>query len=1374
MAKVVNNFIKGKMNKDLDDRLIPNGEYRNAVNTQVSKSEGQNVGALENVLGTLKVGDFRDLAGEDDLFSIGYFADEINNRVFVFLTNNLTSSYDPSNANFIYVYNALDGVSTKLVEGAFLNFSTLFPITGVNLLEELLFFTDNRNQPRKINVSLALTNGSSYYSNEDQISVAKYNPYKTIDLYRRSADLTDPTPLGKHAYETSMYDVVSKAYPDGGVGFLDLAYTGGATSFRITKSSFTGDFKDGLTIAYIDNGVFVKTSATISSVVNAANYWTINTTGTISASNLPNNTEIIFSYNDYFDINYNGDKDFLKDKFARFSYRFKFVDGEYSIFAPFTQECFIPRQDGYFMYKINPSVGGTLTNTRPPLDVEDEEEAYRSTIVDFMENKVNKIILRIPLPLNSTQMQSDLKVEEIDILYKESDGLVVNVIETIPITRVQQQTATAVTASPVSGTTAVLNNIVGGIKIGALVSGLGITNSPTVVAFDGVSTVTLSSSQTILAGTNLTFGDSSVFEYEYQSTKPYKVLPSDELTRTYDKVPVKALAQEIISNRVVYGNYQDKHTPPNTIDYNVAVSKKSDFNLGVGGAEVQSLAASGQPDIVITNLSGVYENGAVVTANAAGIPAGTVISSISGSTLTLSQNLTNALAAGVILTFTAPSSVRYNTSIIEYPNSSLKQKRNYQVGVVLSDRYGRQSTVVLSDTSSSVTFNNEQYLGSTVFSDYITSEVTALDWPGNSLKMIFNTPISGAATGLYNGDPTSSDYNPLGWYSYKIVVKQTEQEYYNVYLPGVMAAYPEDPTKELGKTSHTVLINDNINKVPRDLTEVGPEQKLFRSSIILHGRVENLNSSVVDENNIQYYPGILSPTVSVIATDNDLFNGNDVRDFVPAAEFYSVASNPLIARITTPSKQYGIPAVLTTAEITANSPANRITVANSSPDATASNCIRPGMTITGPGVPPGTTITTIVSATTFELSQDITATITPATTYTFSPTQLTAGGLPGGTRYINMPQLAVMETDGVDSNLDIFWETTTTGLISELNQAILGGTADSVSIDSFNASLFTEDLAVNNNILSANFKILDQFGNSVNYQATTPPQVQLEKVEDFNNPPNDVTSKFELVNAVTTPGLPGQYNIKLLDAMYYSYQHETKDTFNFIFKVNYPNGVETLLSQSPVALINKPPKIFGGSPIAQITCGTAASNETWIPGDAGNPADGTFKTLQGQNGAIGLTGLANKDLTWSITVVKDGVDYGPAGENYVKIDQSAVNIYWQGKFYFNGGNPPNDMADGAYACTATIQDAGGSTCTTTFTLNIDRTPCYTFTYVSTNDGTNLGSFTITDCDGDPTASTPNIINNGNLYSICARSMSAAGLVYFTQQPLNSPLSVCNN
>ena len=43
--------------------------------------------------------------------------------------------------------------------------------------------------------------------------------------------------------------------------------------------------------------------------------------------------------------------------------------------------------------------------------------------------------------------------------------------------------------------------------------------------------------------------DSNVFEYTYNSTKPFKTLPSNEITRVYDKVPVKALGQEIISNR---------------------------------------------------------------------------------------------------------------------------------------------------------------------------------------------------------------------------------------------------------------------------------------------------------------------------------------------------------------------------------------------------------------------------------------------------------------------------------------------------------------------------------------------------------------------------------------------------------------------------------------------------------------------------------------------------------------------------------------------------------------------------------------------------------------------------------------------------------
>ena len=57
MAEIKNSFLRSKMNKDLDDRLIPNGEYRDAQNISVGKSESDDIGALENVLGNTIVYD---------------------------------------------------------------------------------------------------------------------------------------------------------------------------------------------------------------------------------------------------------------------------------------------------------------------------------------------------------------------------------------------------------------------------------------------------------------------------------------------------------------------------------------------------------------------------------------------------------------------------------------------------------------------------------------------------------------------------------------------------------------------------------------------------------------------------------------------------------------------------------------------------------------------------------------------------------------------------------------------------------------------------------------------------------------------------------------------------------------------------------------------------------------------------------------------------------------------------------------------------------------------------------------------------------------------------------------------------------------------
>ena len=113
MPEIKNTFLRSKMNKTLDSRLIPNGEYRDAKNVSISRSEGADVGALENILGNRKLTSLKTDLGllEDakNLFRydeveglvilngldiIGYFMDVSNDRIFLFLTDYADSSND--------------------------------------------------------------------------------------------------------------------------------------------------------------------------------------------------------------------------------------------------------------------------------------------------------------------------------------------------------------------------------------------------------------------------------------------------------------------------------------------------------------------------------------------------------------------------------------------------------------------------------------------------------------------------------------------------------------------------------------------------------------------------------------------------------------------------------------------------------------------------------------------------------------------------------------------------------------------------------------------------------------------------------------------------------------------------------------------------------------------------------------------------------------------------------------------------------------------------------------------------------------------------------------------------------------------------------
>lgn len=563
------------MNKSLDDRLLPEGEYRDALNVQITKNEGNgsDIGALHNVKSNELAHTALGLSSSYNV--IGAFFDDKNNTIYYFVTNSSTS-------HRIYKYTP-GGQPVIIVTGSWLKFDKDFPITGVNVLENYLFWTDNNNQPRRINLDLA---DGTYYNSEEKVSVVKYAPYLPPE---------------------------------------------------------------------------------------------------ISAMN--NNTSILSRE--------------IEEKFVRFAYRYKFEDNTYSIISPFSPIAFQPKD-------------GDIDNNGN-VSIDDENDIHTTSEYKGMVNGINEVELKIDVPDN-------LGITHIDILYKETDSPAIRILNTKKYSDVDQ----------------VNNELV----------------------------------------------------YTYKSELPKSTLPERQLTRVYDNAPVKALAQEIVGNRLIYGNIQLGHD----VDDNIC-----DYEITYGP-----------------------RNNNVLTRH------------------------------------------------------SIKQRRTYEVGIVFSDKFGRTSPVILSDTSTiHVEAKDSDFDNSTFF--------------GDSLKIVFK-PVNenGANVAVKNAyHPTD---NPLGWYSYKIVVKQSEQEYYNVYTSGVLN-YSKD---------YIELINDNVNKVPRDSANYNLQNdKVASSDVKLYPKVLN----VYNDFNFggDYAKSINSDaaliSVSAIGTPTDLNLKTDTTSAITGMP--NANENPLMARLST-------------------------------------------------------------------------------------------------------------------------------------------------------------------------------------------------------------------------------------------------------------------------------------------------------------------------------------------------------------------------------------------------------------------------------------------------------------------------------------------
>ena len=111
MAEDKRRFIGG-MNSDIEDRLIPQGDYRYALNCRVGASNTGNVGCIENINGTV-LKDFPLPSGYNRC--IGNYYSSTRNSIIYFVYN--SHSY-----HCIYEYSIYDETIEVVLKNAILNF----------------------------------------------------------------------------------------------------------------------------------------------------------------------------------------------------------------------------------------------------------------------------------------------------------------------------------------------------------------------------------------------------------------------------------------------------------------------------------------------------------------------------------------------------------------------------------------------------------------------------------------------------------------------------------------------------------------------------------------------------------------------------------------------------------------------------------------------------------------------------------------------------------------------------------------------------------------------------------------------------------------------------------------------------------------------------------------------------------------------------------------------------------------------------------------------------------------------------------------------------------------------------------------------------
>ena len=169
MASSKRNFIAGRMNKSVDERLVPNSEYVDAMNVRLGSTEDSDIGSVENSKGNSLLTDV--ILGvyvsisyplSSNAVCLGAFEDGANETIYWFIHDKNATDTATGRADLIVSFNARTNSTTPHVisfknandsTNTTLNFNERYLINNIDKVGDLLFFTDNYNPPRRINVN---------------------------------------------------------------------------------------------------------------------------------------------------------------------------------------------------------------------------------------------------------------------------------------------------------------------------------------------------------------------------------------------------------------------------------------------------------------------------------------------------------------------------------------------------------------------------------------------------------------------------------------------------------------------------------------------------------------------------------------------------------------------------------------------------------------------------------------------------------------------------------------------------------------------------------------------------------------------------------------------------------------------------------------------------------------------------------------------------------------------------------------------------------------------------------------------------------------------------------------------------------------------